>query len=76
MAVRREFEEEAGNLAAFPARQRQFRQSVDELFAHGKQVYRVRDRPLSNTPALPKRTPPPLTAAPASLTTPPCEESA
>ena len=42
LTVRREFEEEAGNLAEFPELQRQFRASVDELFASGKEVYRVR----------------------------------
>jgi ADP-ribose pyrophosphatase len=42
LTVKREFEEEAGNLADFPELQRQFKASVDELFASGKEVYRVR----------------------------------
>jgi len=40
LTVKREFEEEAGNLAIYPEQQALFKVSLDALFDRGKEIYR------------------------------------
>jgi len=40
LTVKREFEEEAGNLAIYPEQQALFKASLDALFDRGKEIYR------------------------------------